>query len=122
VKKQAVNLVLPDKSIRSLVTDEEGRLVDPPLEWPGIYKIETSQNTELLRFAVNMPPAESDLTFMPPAELQQQIVRSAPQANRTLTAGLFGDADQGKELWRVLLLAALAFLIFEPLLANKTAA
>jgi hypothetical protein len=54
-----------------------------------------------------------------PLELEQQIVRSPEPEKEIMAAGLFGDSPRGKELWRVLLMGALAVLLLEPILANR---
>jgi hypothetical protein len=59
------------------------------------------------------------LSTLPAAEVEQQIARTPEQEPQILAAGLFGDSSRGKELWRTLLLGALAVLLLEPILANR---
>jgi len=74
---------------------------------------------ELHRFAANLPASESDLTTLAPPDAEQQLVRNAEAKDAVLAAGLFGDPTRGKELWRLLLAAALLLLMLEPILANR---
>ena len=121
-KKQAVKFQRMGDREMSLMTDDEGRLRDVPLDVPGIYSLKDSTGRELRRFAVNLPATESNLSSLTPVDLEQQLVRSAQPSQQTLSAGLFGDPTRGKELWRMLLLSALTLMLIEPILANKTLA
>ncbi|HVY68880.1 MAG TPA: BatA and WFA domain-containing protein [Verrucomicrobiae bacterium] len=106
----------------TMATDDQGQLRDVPLDIPGIYTLKTADGRELRRIAVNFPAAESDLAMMTPGELDQQLVRKTEPQDPTLMAGLFGESNHGKELWRVLLLAALVVMLVEPWIANRTLA
>jgi hypothetical protein len=122
VKEQPVKLQRAGGEETSLRADQDGVLRDVPLNAPGIYSIKDSAGAELRRIAVNVPSAESDLTFAAAAETEQQFVRRTDPEPVTLAAGLFGDSAHGRELWRLLLIAALLFLVIEPIVANRTAA
>jgi hypothetical protein len=102
----------------SLTTDDNGKLRDVSTDLPGLYSIRDATGRELRRFAVNLPSVESDLSSMTPADFQQDLAkRNEPMSK---TAALFGQSSRGKELWRVLLLGALALMLVEPLVANRT--
>jgi hypothetical protein len=75
------------------------------------------------RFAVNVPSQESDLAALTPTEYQEQVVRvQEPRTATLLGAGLFGSTRNQKEFWAILLLAVLALLFIEVVLANRTLA
>ncbi|HEV8542851.1 MAG TPA: hypothetical protein VGR78_10705, partial [Verrucomicrobiae bacterium] len=122
LKKEQVTVERQGGSTFNLTTDGEGSLREVPFAQPGSYSIKDGKGQELRRLAVNLQPSESDLALLAPSEVEQQLVRSSEPATQPLLAGLFGDPARGKELWRILLVGALAFLIFEPMLANKTVA
>mgnify|MGYP003575076974 CR=1 FL=1 len=102
-----------------VTSTEDGVLQSLPLTAPGIYSLKNSAGHEVARFAANLPSSESDLATLAPAQAEQQLVRGADSRNAVLAAGLFGDPTRGKELWRILLFAALAILLLEPFLANR---
>jgi hypothetical protein len=122
LKKQPVVLERTGSAALNLSTDEEGNLRDVPFQKPGTYSLKDATGHEIRRIAVNLQPSESDLSLFAPGEFEQQLIRSTEIASQTLTAGLFGDPARGKELWRILLIGGLIFLILEPMLANKTVA
>ena len=119
LKKQTLKLQRVGGSEVSFQTDDDGVSQELLLETPGIYILKDSAGRELRRLAANLPTAESDLSTLPPMEVEQQIVRSAEPEAQILAAGLFGDSSRGKELWRVLLMCALGLLLLEPILANR---
>ncbi len=122
LKQQAIKIQRTGSPEVALQSDDDGTLRDVPLPVPGIYSVKDAVGAELRRIAVNVPTAESDLTFGAPAETEQQLVRREESEPTTLAAGLFGESQRGKELWRMLLMAALVFLVVEPIVANRTAA
>ena len=101
--------------------DERGGCVLPSQPSRGVSKRDSGGH-ELRRFAVNLPATESNLSSLTPADFEQQLARSSEPTQSTLAAGLFGDPTRGKELWRMLLLGALALMLIEPIIANKTLA
>ncbi len=107
---------------KPLIADAKGRLRDPALNVPGVYSLTDEKGTEVRRFAVNAPSQESDLEAITNHDFESQIVRTADAGQPGLQAGLFGLGDGQKELWRMLLLAALALLIVEMFVANRTLA
>ncbi|HTG44670.1 MAG TPA: hypothetical protein VK633_09075, partial [Verrucomicrobiae bacterium] len=122
LKNQGIKIQRPGTPDSEILADAEGVLRDVPLDRPGIYSLKDKAGGELRRIAVNLPSTESDLSFLPPADIEQQLVRQAEPTSTTLSASLFGNSPQGKDLWRLLLGAALCFLIIEPLVANRTVA
>jgi len=119
LKKQTLTLQRVGGPAVTFSTDDDGVNQDLLLETPGIYILKDSAGRELRRLAANLPTAESDLSTLPAAEVEQQIARTPEQEPQILAAGLFGDSSRGKELWRALLLGALAVLLLEPILANR---
>ena len=119
LKKQTLKLQRVGGEEVSFATDDDGVTQDLLLETPGIYILKDSTGRELRRLAANLPSSESDLSALPPLEVEQQIVRDEKAEPQILAAALFGDSARGKELWRTLLLGALAVLLLEPILANR---
>jgi hypothetical protein len=119
LKKQTLKLQRVGGEEVTFNTDDDSVVQDLLLETPGIYILKDNSGRELRRIAANLPTAESDLSTLPPAELEQQIVRSAEPEPQILAAGLFGDDSRGKELWRALLIGALVVLLLETILANR---
>jgi len=87
---------------------------------PGIYSLMDAAGREKVRWAANLPSAESDLLAWRTAELAPQINRAPPESNSSLTAGIFGSTRNQHEFWRVLLGAALALLFLETFLSNRS--
>jgi hypothetical protein len=104
------------------VTADDQGIVRTDLNRPGIYILRSANGREVQRVAVNVPRAESDLAALLPNEFQQQLTRTEAPQNQTLVAGLLGSARSEKEVWRFLLLGALALLFIETLVANRTLA
>ncbi len=118
--RQSFRVVRPGKAETNAVADASGRLRNLDFGQPGIYSIRDRAGVEVQRVAVNVPGEESDLTALTPAEFQRQLTR-LPEAQRdTLAAGLFGDKDGQKELWRFFLLAVLVLLFAEVFVANRS--
>jgi hypothetical protein len=119
LKKQTLTLQRIGGPAVTFATDDDGVNQDVLLETPGVYILNDSTGRELRRLAANLPTAESDLSTLPATEVEQQIARTTAEEPQILAAGLFGDSSRGKELWRTLLLGALAMLLLEPILANR---
>ena len=119
LKRQTLKLQRVGGLEFSFATDDDGLDQEVLLETPGIYLLKDSTGREIRRLAANLPTAESDLSTLPAIEVEQQIVRAPAPEPDILAAGLFGDSSRGKELWRALLLGALALLLLEPILANR---
>jgi len=113
--KLALQVHEPSGRLSSATADAQGQVSFNP-ERPGFYSIQDSAGHELRRVAVNLAAAESDLQSFLPAELD--IPRTDDSPKPGLMAGLLGD--DRRELWRFLLLAAVALLFLEPLLANRS--
>ncbi|MGV3720822.1 MAG: BatA domain-containing protein [Actinomycetota bacterium] len=102
------------------VVDERGATVtvDQP-QRAGFYRLAVDQGTQDL-FAVNRDTAESDLRSLDQAALKRLLPVAEwtwISLNEDLLAAL-SQARQGVELWRYLLLAALACLVLETMLAQ----
>jgi hypothetical protein len=118
LKKQVLKLQRLGGEEISIATDDDGLDQEVLLETPGIYVLKDSAGREIRRLAANLPTSESDLSAAPPREVEEQITRNAAPEAPLLEAGLFGKSKE-KELWRVLMLGALALLLLEPILANR---
>lgn len=95
------------------------RLTSAPLERPGLYRVLQGgavRNT----FAVNPPAAESDLTPVPEQTLlrafppgRAQVLRPGADLTRRVR-----EARYGRELWAWFVVAALALLVAETMIAR----
>jgi len=102
----------------------EQELVSSPflaLEEPGFYETEVWNQHNVV--AVNLDPAESDLTPLDPGQMLQSIERTAVKPDSTEQAGLVSaeqraTRERSQSLWRYLILAALVLLVLEGRLAN----
>ena len=90
----------------------------------GIYEAQLSRtdgSVELRRFAVNVDPAESDLSPLDPTELAAEVAGHtgssvAAAAPRELTAA---EQEQRQALWWYVLVAGLLVLVAESFVANR---
>lgn len=91
----------------------------PDTETPGLYRVETEGRT-LFGFAANVNPAEGDLTRLP-QDRAEALRRSYGIGIVPMEKGLEGLSDRlgGKEIWEHLLLALVALMLGEMLLAWK---
>ena len=105
----------PAGQVTPATADARGHLAFNP-EPPGIYSIQDAAGHELRRVAVNLAASESDLRPVAPGEINITRTDDAPPTG--LVAGMLGN--DRRELWRFLLLAAVAVLFLEPLLANRS--
>jgi hypothetical protein len=105
----------------SATADDEGRLQHVSFTKPGIYSARDRNGTEVRRWSVGVPARESELASLTSQDFQKQVVRDKEPAPASLEANLFGEANGPRELWRLLLMAALLLLFVELFLANRTA-
>ena len=99
--------------------DARGHL-DPGSLTPGIWSVRTPEGREVTRFAVNVASSEADLAAQRPEEFQAQLRREPAVLNAGVGTALFGGSPGRQEFWRPLLLAALALLVLETLLSNRS--
>ena len=90
----------------------------------GVYQIRTADNSSARpeRIAVNLDPAESDLTPMDPGELVAAATGRAMQTTSTTDAPADvkpEDAEKRQNLWWYLMLAGLTLLVAETIVANR---
>ncbi len=82
---------------------------------PGLYRYRNADTGETLQLrAVNLPAAESDLTALPPEELE-----SEGSALMTRAADLT-PLREGRPLWPLLLALAFVFILLEQLVTLRT--
>lgn len=105
----------PSGRQNSAVADAQGQVYLNP-DRPGFYSWQNSAGREFRRVAVNVATSESDLQPLTPDELKIPRADDHPKAN--LMAGFLGNDH--RELGRMFLLAAVALLFLEPLLANRS--
>lgn len=83
---------------------------------PGIYRVEAEGATRFVAF--NAPAAESENELATADQIQRAF--SKPPATQQPRAGVWHDAyERQGNLWRFLLLAALALLMTESILAMR---
>ncbi|NBP24410.1 MAG: hypothetical protein EBU81_07650, partial [Proteobacteria bacterium] len=71
------------------------------------------------RLAANPPPIESDLAALDPKVAEHRVARRT-DAESELPPGWLGGESGRQEWWRVLLMAALVFLLVETVVANRS--
>ncbi|MFQ5738109.1 MAG: BatA and WFA domain-containing protein [Acidobacteriota bacterium] len=120
----------PGRSMAWSVLDPAGRRVtgleerNPaavPLERPGYYEIRNNKGTDWV--AVNLPPAESDLTRIAAREMLAVFVPGG-QSRVAGSAGTatIGKAERKQPIWGLFLLLAALVLAAESSVANRTPA
>lgn len=109
---------VPEGSAPTLAIRPDGGAVFA-VTTPGFYTVTEGSDRELFRLAANPPPLESDLAAMEPAAAERALSRRT-DAESDLPAGWFGNEPGRQEWWRVLLAAALALLLLETVVANRS--
>jgi hypothetical protein len=85
----------------------------------GFYSVTDDSGRERWRLAANPPPVESDLAAWEPSAVESRLARRT-DAESDLPPGWFGNEPDRQEWWRILLAAALAFLLIETVVANRS--
>ena len=88
---------------------------------PGFYDARGGQTPEVL--AVNVSPAESDLSWVAPEQISARLVNDTPPASlmqRPQTEFIAGQTENSQRLWWWILLVVLFLSLGEILLANRT--
>ena len=85
----------------------------------GFYSVTDNSGRERWRLAANPPPIESDLAALEPSAADGRLARLT-DAESDLPPGWFGNEPGRQEWWRILLAAALALLLIETVVANRT--
>ncbi len=120
--RAAIQLLAPDSSIYSIPPEEEAdRLVfrPQPINLPGIYHA-SYLGQELDRFALNLDPAEADLSAVDHDQMVSALGVRDPhrfQPGADLITAV-SELRFGKELWQLLLWIAALLLLAEMLLAR----
>jgi hypothetical protein len=124
--RMPLELTTPDSADYSIPPEEEkGSLVlrPKPVDLPGVYRI-SYLGREIDRFAVNVNPAEGDLTA---ADIDQFARSVGAKEYHVLSgsadpAAAISEMRFGKELWQVFLWIAVGLLFAEMLLSRGTPA
>jgi hypothetical protein len=85
----------------------------------GFYSVTDDSRRERWRLAANPPPIESDLAALEPSVAEGRLARRT-DAESELPPGWFGNEPGRQEWWRILLAAALALLLIETVVANRS--
>lgn len=117
-------LIAPDGPVARLRTDVLGERLR--LSFPatsiGFYRLPGADTRDLLAFAVNTDPDQSDLRSMDPAVLPDRAGTRHPESSLVTSASAdYGVLLRGKPIFHWFILAALAFLILEGALFKKPA-
>ncbi|MCP4684105.1 MAG: VWA domain-containing protein [bacterium] len=120
----AVDLVAPDSSVRRIPPEEENGaqvIHTGPLGSPGVYLV-SHQGREVDRFAVNLDPAECDLTTTETDQFALSLGREDYRQVETDApiAEIISGFRIGRELWQIFLWAAVLLLIAEMLLGRQS--
>ncbi|MEY2787929.1 MAG: hypothetical protein RLZZ34_1072 [Verrucomicrobiota bacterium] len=86
---------------------------------PGFYSVIDGDGRERWRLAANPPPIESDLAALEATDAERRLARRT-DADSDLPPGWFGNEPGRREWWRILLTAALALLLVETVVANRS--
>jgi len=100
--------------------EPDGDIFEDTVE-PGIYEIQKNKKTSYV--AVNVDPGESDLTPIPPAELQDLVASVVTNDIQTAAfpgAQLDKQQENNQKIWRFVILGLILLLIGETWLANRT--
>jgi len=119
----AVDLIGPDSGVVSLPPEEQGGALvvrTEPLAMAGVYRL-VSRGREIDRFAVNLAPAEGDLTAADPDQFALALgTREFREIDyHTDAAAAVAGFRVGRELWQVFMWVALVLLALEMLLARR---
>ncbi len=122
LKSRADRTVITPGGERISIASSEPGLLE--LRETGIYEIRSNANANARpdRIAVNLDPAESDLTPLDPAELVAAVTgRAAGAAGQAAAATEVPatDAERQQSLWWYLLIAGLLLLAAEMLVSNR---
>jgi len=110
----------PDDSESKL---SPGQTNFPGTAMPGIYALSSGQATK--RFAVNLDPSESRTSPLPPDELERlgaPVSRAAAPMTREAARKVRlqnAELENRQKLWRLVLIATLAVLLFETWMAGR---
>jgi hypothetical protein len=123
LKSRADRIVMTPSGNRVTVPSSEPGVVE--LNEQGVYEIRAAAagaTGRAERIAVNLDPAESDLSVVDPQELVAAVTgrASAAAAGQTGPAEISaGDAEKQQGLWWYLLLAGMVLLAGETVIANR---
>jgi hypothetical protein len=122
LKGRADRIVMTPAGERITVPSSEPGLVE--LDEQGVYEVRAAAAGagRAERIAVNLDPAESDLSVLDPQELVAAVTgRAAPVAGEQSAPAVISatDAERQQGLWWYLLLAGMVILAAETVIANR---
>ncbi len=117
-------LISPDGPVTRLRSDVVGERLKMsfPASSPGFYRLPGADSRDLLAFAVNTDPEQSDLRAMDPAVLPDRAGTQHPESSLVTSANADYDVLlRGRPVFHWFVLAALGFLMLEGTLFKKPA-
>jgi hypothetical protein len=87
---------------------------------PGIYRLADAAGKPVYQLAAHVPGVESDLSAVRALDLSQNLTRKESVVDTGITGNLFGPDQNRREYWRLLLMAAIALLLLETVVANRS--
>lgn len=114
-----LRLTPPNGAVTNAIVGSRGEL-DLDVLQPGIYRLADAAGKPVHQMAAHVPGVESDLSGVRALDLSQNLIRKEPAAEAGITGNLFGPDQNRREYWRLLLLAAIAFLLVETVVANRS--
>jgi len=124
----SVKIQPPGKNAPTVVvaTDENGMVKFDDTNASGIYRVDV-QTTDKIHsdfFAVNIDTRESDLTTIDEAEVMRKLNTNvsfvSEKESPVSLAKIVGLYRTGREIWGELLILALALMLIEVVLSNRT--
>jgi hypothetical protein len=117
----AVRVTGPNGAETILTSTKEDDVFYQATDRPGFYNVRGRQEKDVL--AVNVSPAESDLSFVSPGQIGAVLVNAArrpPLTQLAEAASIDAIAEKSQRLWWWILLVVLFLGLGETLLANRT--
>lgn len=114
-----LRLALPSGAETNAVVGPRGEL-DLDVVQPGLYRLTDAGGKPVHQLAAHVPGGESDLSAVRALDFSQALIRKESVADTGIAGTLFGPDQNRREYWRLLLLGAIAFLLVETVVANRS--
>jgi len=114
----AVRVTAPAGAETILTSATEDTVYFRATDRPGYFTVRGRQTQDIL--AVNVAPAESDLAFVAPEQIESALVNEARRHPDAPNTPIADHAEKSQRLWWWILLLVLFLGLGETLLANRT--